>query len=65
MENRVIKILIISIKSPSIHVQEKKSNGKPEKADTKLCIISPMAFNPRKGEYIIPQIDQSTSRQVT
>ena len=52
MENRFIIILIISFNSPSPHVQDTKSNGKAEKANTKLCIIGKMALNPRKGEYI-------------
>ncbi len=53
MEDRLIIILIISIISPSQHVQDNKSNGRAEKANANLCIISQMALNPRKGEYHI------------
>ena len=53
MENGFIIILIVSINSPSPHVQEKKYNGKAEKANTKVCITGKMVLNPRKGEYNI------------
>ncbi len=61
MEDRLIIILIISIISPSQHVQDNKSNGRAQKANAKHCIISPMALNPRKDEYHITWIDQPTS----
>ena len=63
VEDRLIIILIISIISPSQHVKDKKSDGRAEKANAKLCIIGQKAFNPRKGEYHITGIDQPTSWQ--
>ncbi len=53
MEDRLIIILIISIISPSQHVQDNKSNGRAEKANAKLYIIGQMALNPREGEHHI------------
>ena len=57
MEDRLIIILPISVISPTQHVQDKRSNSRPEKANSKLCTIGPMTLSPRKGEHNISGID--------